>query len=80
MVRESFRFPALALAIVFALWATHADNRLFPGDKLVTGDRISVEVVGAGPDVVFIPGLASSRKTWRRTAEADRALDTFVGG
>ena len=44
-------------------------NRLFTGDKLVAGDRISVEVIGRGPDVVLIPGLASSRETWRRTAE-----------
>jgi len=33
-------------------------------------DRLSVEVVGQGPDVVLIPGLASSREVWR--AEADR--------
>lgn len=44
-------------------------NRLFGDDKVVTGDRISVEVVGRGPDVMLIPGLASSRETWRRTAE-----------
>lgn len=43
--------------------------KLFPDSRLVTRDRISVEVVGSGPDVVLIPGLASSRETWRRTAE-----------
>lgn len=43
--------------------------RLFPDSQLVVGDRIGVEVVGRGPDVVLIPGLASSRETWRRTAE-----------
>ncbi len=31
--------------------------------------RFSVEVVGAGPDIVLIPGLSSARETWRRTAE-----------
>jgi pimeloyl-ACP methyl ester carboxylesterase len=31
-------------------------------------DRLSVEVVGAGPDVVLIPGLASSREVWRPLA------------
>ncbi len=44
-------------------------QKLFPDSRMVTRDRISVEVVGAGPDVVLIPGLASSRETWRRTAE-----------
>lgn len=33
-------------------------------------DRIGVEVMGEGPDVVLIPGLASSREVWRATAEA----------
>jgi pimeloyl-ACP methyl ester carboxylesterase len=65
----------LGAAAVFAVAIGQADadpaatNRLFPDDKLVLGDRISVEVVGHGPDVVLIPGLASSRETWRRTAE-----------
>lgn len=31
-------------------------------------DRLSVEVVGAGPDVIMIPGLASSREVWRPLA------------
>jgi len=33
-------------------------------------DRLSVEVLGAGPDVILIPGYASSREVWR--AEATR--------
>ena len=44
-------------------------QKLFPDSRMVVRDRISVEVVGAGPDIVMIPGLASSRETWRRTAE-----------
>lgn len=43
--------------------------RLFADSRLVVRDRISVEVVGAGADLVLIPGLSSSRETWRRTAE-----------
>ena len=43
--------------------------RLFADSRLETSDRISVEVVGEGPDLVLIPGLASSRETWRATAE-----------
>ncbi|PZN98138.1 MAG: alpha/beta hydrolase [Alphaproteobacteria bacterium] len=32
-------------------------------------DRLSVEVVGTGPDVILIPGFASSREVWRAEAE-----------
>lgn len=32
-------------------------------------DRLSVEVLGQGPDVIFIPGFASSREVWRAQAE-----------
>jgi pimeloyl-ACP methyl ester carboxylesterase len=37
-------------------------------------DRLSVEVVGSGPDVILIPGFASSREVWR--AEAERLKET----
>jgi pimeloyl-ACP methyl ester carboxylesterase len=37
-------------------------------------DRLSVEVVGSGPDVILIPGFASSREVWR--AEAERLKTT----
>lgn len=33
-------------------------------------DRITVEVVGSGPDVVLIPGLGSSPEAWRSTVAA----------
>jgi pimeloyl-ACP methyl ester carboxylesterase len=33
-------------------------------------DRLSVEVVGSGPDVVLIPGLSSSPEVWRGTVAA----------
>lgn len=48
-------------------------NRLFGDSTLWIGDRISVEVVGKGPDVVIVPGLSSSRTTWKRTAERLRS-------
>jgi pimeloyl-ACP methyl ester carboxylesterase len=48
-------------------------NRLFADSTLIVRDRISVEVTGAGPDLVLVPGLESSRATWRRTAERLRA-------
>ena len=39
-----------------------------------TSDRLSVVVEGQGPDVILIPGFASSRDVWR--AEADRLKAT----
>ena len=36
-------------------------------------DRLSVEVIGQGPDVVLIPGLVSSREVWRAEAERLKA-------
>ena len=62
-------------------------TRLYADSKLVSSDRISVEIVGTGPDIVLIPGLASSRETWRRTADRLRGhyrlhlvqIDGFAG-
>jgi pimeloyl-ACP methyl ester carboxylesterase len=36
-------------------------------------DRLSVEVVGQGADVILIPGFASSREVWRVTADRLKA-------
>lgn len=36
-------------------------------------DRLSVEVVGQGPDVILIPGYGSSREVWRAEAERLKA-------
>ncbi len=33
-------------------------------------ERLGVEVIGSGPDVVLIPGLSSSPDVWRSTVEA----------
>lgn len=65
------RRGVLAAALSLAAVTAHAQpaNKLFADSTLIERDRISVEVVGKGPDVVFIPGLASSRETWKATAE-----------
>jgi pimeloyl-ACP methyl ester carboxylesterase len=64
---------AAALALLFvapAIAQTANDpNRLFADSKLVVRDRFSDEIVGKGKDLVFIPGLSSSRATWKATAE-----------
>jgi pimeloyl-ACP methyl ester carboxylesterase len=38
--------------------------------KSFTSDRITVTVVGSGPDVVLIPGLSSSPDVWKDTVAA----------
>src|SRR5271169_3039835 len=58
---------ALAACLILPSWAD--PPLLFTGDTLVTRERFSDEIVGTGPDLVFIPGLASSRDTWKATAE-----------
>ena len=46
-----------------------APPRLYADSTLVVRDRFSDEIIGSGPDLVFIPGLASSRETWKATAD-----------
>ncbi|HEY3949779.1 alpha/beta hydrolase [Phenylobacterium sp.] len=62
---------AATLAVSTAAVAQPASdpNRLFADSRLVVRDRFSDEIVGKGPDLVLIPGLASSRATWKATAE-----------
>lgn len=61
---------AAALAVGGAVFATHA--LAGPVTAIQTApfasDRLSVEVIGSGPDVILIPGLASSREVWRPLA------------
>jgi len=63
----------IALAVVLPTWSHAASTQLFADSTLVTRDRFSDEIVGRGPDLVFIPGLASSRATWQATAERLKA-------
>ncbi|HEY4113049.1 MAG TPA: alpha/beta fold hydrolase, partial [Rhizomicrobium sp.] len=69
---------ALAAGLI-APGLVHADDatppRLYADSQLVTEGRFSDEIVGQGPDVIFIPGLASSRETWKATA--DRLKDRY---
>lgn len=62
------------LALVVSLGAALADAPgLFDGSTIVVRDRFSDEIVGSGPDLVFIPGLESSRATWKAAAERLKA-------
>lgn len=69
---------ALALILIaptFAHAGRDSGPRLYADSQLVVRDRFSDEIIGNGPDIVFIPGLASSRDTWK--AEAERLKDHY---
>lgn len=60
----------LAAAAVSAASLTIGCVRTLDQPKSFVSDRISVVTVGSGPDVVLIPGLATSRDVWSGTTEA----------
>lgn len=77
--RPRLRAALLGLAvcapsIAIGATAAFAQNATAATAPAFVSARFSVEVMGAGPDVVFIPGYASSRDVWR--AEAERLKGT----
>lgn len=69
-LRALFVASALALAAGGSVMiAGPALAQGAPTDPTFLSDRLSVEVLGHGPDVIFIPGFASSREVWRAQAE-----------
>lgn len=76
--RSTLRAFAIASAVAVAagsvVLAVRAEAAPVPAvQSAFASDRLSVEVVGAGPDVILIPGLASSREVWRAEAERLKA-------
>ena len=69
-------FPILA-GVVIACCIASEQARAEPAVAVqaapFVSDRLSVEVVGSGPDVILIPGLGSSREVWRATADRLKA-------
>lgn len=65
---------AVALGVGAVAFAVRAEAAPAVAQATFVSDRLSVEVVGSGPDVVLIPGFASSREVWR--VEADRLKAT----
>ncbi|HWU81302.1 MAG TPA: alpha/beta hydrolase, partial [Caulobacter sp.] len=57
-----FRLFAIFIAVLAAIG-------VFGGHHAHAADRISVTVTGKGPDVVLIPGLASSGAVWDATVK-----------
>lgn len=69
-LRVLFAASALALAAGGAMMiAGPARAQSEPTAPAFLSDRLSVEVLGQGPDVIFLPGFASSREVWRAQAE-----------
>lgn len=66
MTLKNLALGLLVAAALIAPCLAHADTT-------VVRDRFSDEIAGQGPDLVFIPGLASSRDTWKAVAERLKA-------
>lgn len=60
----------IVLAALLVLGIAVSIARAEPAYK---SDRLSVEVVGQGPDVILVPGLASSREVFRPLADRLKA-------
>lgn len=76
MIRFIDMLAGAALAAVVSVGAARAAGdraQLYPDSTLVVRDHFSDEIVGTGPDLVFLPGLASSRATWKGTADRLKA-------
>lgn len=56
--------------LALAACATSPQAETPPPHAGFTSDRISVVTRGAGRDVIFIPGMSSSRDVWTTTADA----------
>ena len=64
---------ALALGAGAVAFAVRAEAAPAVAAPAFVSDRLSVEVAGQGPDVILIPGFASSREVWRAEAERLKA-------
>lgn len=69
---RTLRAFILAAAVGLSAAGVAADARAHPSQAqspAFVSDRLSVEAVGQGPDVILIPGFASSREVWRPLAQ-----------
>lgn len=64
---------AVALGAGAVAFAVRAEPAAAAAPAPFASSRLSVEVVGSGPDVILIPGFASSREVWRAEAERLKA-------
>ena len=73
LLRAFALVSAVVLAVGAIAFAVRAEPVPAVSQAVFPSDRLSVEVVGAGPDVILIPGFASSREAWRAEAERLKA-------
>lgn len=64
---------ALAAGGVLLALPARAETAVAVVPAPFVSDRLSVEVVGTGPDVILIPGFGCSREVWRAEAERLKA-------
>ncbi|WP_292098810.1 alpha/beta hydrolase [Brevundimonas sp.] len=64
---------AVALGAGAVAFAARAEPAAAAAPAPFASSRLSVEVVGSGPEVILIPGFASSREVWRAEAERLKA-------
>ena len=62
--------PMIILSGCTASTTTSNTVAVSPASSAFTSDRISVQVVGKGPDVILIPGLSSTPDVWKSTVDA----------
>lgn len=67
--RAALRFAALLASMPLFAQILHASPACAAAPAPFQSSRFSVEVRGHGPDVILIPGLASSRAVWDATAK-----------
>jgi pimeloyl-ACP methyl ester carboxylesterase len=76
MKRTTLTFGTLlgAMALIIGSAAVHAEPVAPPApdpvtkEQMYTSERMSVEVLGTGPNVILLPGYACSREVWRPLA------------
>lgn len=73
LLRASAIASAIILGVGAVAFAVRAEPAPAASQAAFVSDRLSVEVVGSGPDVVLIPGFGSSREVWRAEAERLKA-------
>lgn len=69
-MRLSFRLALIAAAVLSAPAVARSPAAEAASAPAATSSRFSVTVTGAGPDVLLIPGLASSASVWDATVAA----------